>query len=201
MDYESLKNRILQMKLGATEIIYSLGQIDVFVHKPTKVKTQLKQSARYDPKRNFQIGLIKPNQKSFLPNHLRILMDLDLKKREDPKKAKLLFDAIENIYNGEDPMKYLKTLSALRFDREIENSFVDLCLSQLFFIEQDLNYTFGKVLPPRDYLMGYIRMVRLGVEEIDKLLWGSTRHPPRIEFRSKDCLNKEILNNSQQQLH
>ena len=179
------------MELGERKTIYKIDEnTEVFVNKPLKVTAHLKQSKRYDPKKNFQIGLNKKGQKEFLPNHLRIMIDLQLKKDEDPKKAEILFDAIEKIFEGEDPEKYREKLNKIKFEKGFENSFADLCLSQLFFLEQDINYDFGKVQPPRVYLMGYIRMIRLDVQEIDKLLWGSTRHPPRMEFRSKDCLKK-----------
>jgi len=48
--------------------------------------------------------------------------------------------------------------------------------------EQDINYTHGKVQPPRAFLMGYLRFIKTQEQNIDKILWSSTRHPPRIEF-------------------
>ena len=185
MDYASLKEKILSIEIGQRQNIYSAAKdVVVFVNKPLKVPTKLKQSKRYDAKKNFQIGLSKGGQKEFLPNHLRILMDLNLKNEENKEKAQILFDAIEAIYDGEDPLKFEKRLQALHFDRGIETAFTDLCLAQLFMLEQDINYNFGKIQPPRAYLMGYIRMVQLNAEEIDKLLWSSTRHPPRKLYRT-----------------
>ncbi len=185
MDYASLKEKILGIEIGQRQDIYPTAKdVIVFVNKPLKVPTKLKQSKRYDAKKNFQIGLAKGGQKEFLPNHLRILMDLNFKNAEDKKKAQILFDAIEAVYDGEDPLKFEKQLQALHFDREIETAFTDLCRAQLFMLEQDINYHFGNVQPPRAYLMGYIRMVQVNAEEIDKLLWSSTRHPPRTLYRN-----------------
>lgn len=184
MNFESLKKQILNMKLGERETVYKIDEnTEIFVNKPLKVPTKLKQSKKYDPKKNFQIGLKKSGKKEFLPNHLRIMIDLQLKTEDNAEKAEILFNAIEDIYRGGDPTKYKEELSRLEFNGEIENSFTDLCLAQLFMLEQDINYGFGKVQPPRSYLMGYIRIIRTGVEEIDKLLWSSTRHPPKKEFR------------------
>lgn len=184
MDFESLKKQILDMKLGERKTIYQIDEnTEIFVNKPLKVPSKLKHSKKYDPKKNFQIGLKKAGRKEFLPNHMRIMIDLQLKKEDNPEKAEILFDAIEDIYKGEDPAKYKTELSKFKFNRGIENSFTDLCLAQLFMLEQDINYDFGKIQPPRLYLTGYIRMIRSGVEEIDKLLWSSTRHPPKKEFR------------------
>ncbi len=185
MDYAFLKEKILDIEIGQRQNIYSTAKdVVIFVNKPLKVPTKLKQSRRYDAKKNFQIGLSKGGQKEFLPNHLRILMDLNLKNQENKEKAQILFDAIEAVFDGEDPLKFEKQLQALHFDREIETAFTDLCLAQLFMLEQDINYHFGNVQPPRAYLMGYIRMVQLNAEEIDKLLWSSTRHPPRKLYRT-----------------
>ena len=50
--------------------------------------------------------------------------------------------------------------------------------------EQDINYTHGKIKPPRSFLMGYIRLIKTQKENIDKILWNSIRHPPRKEFRN-----------------
>jgi hypothetical protein len=191
MEYEELKKVILSMPLGERKTVYKIDDsTELFINKPLEIPAKLKRKERYDPLKNIQIGISKKGIKEFLPNHLRILIDLNIKNREDQEKSKLLFDAIEEIYEGEDPEKFRKILISLEFKDEIENSLTDLCLTQLFMLEQDINYDFGGVQPPRAYLMGYIRMIRLKTEEIDKLLWSSTRHPPRKEFRSKECLNQ-----------
>jgi hypothetical protein len=181
--YETLRKRILAMKLGQKATIYVSGDgTRINVLKPAKVSTNLKNSAKYNPKKNFRILLLKKGKDEFAPNHMRFMIDLDLKRRENPKKASILFNAIEAIYNGADPVKYKSKLFH-RFDGEIETSFTDLCLSQLFMLEQDINYDFGKIQPPKAYMMGYIRMVRTGEFEIDKLLWSSLRNPPPKKFQ------------------
>lgn len=172
----------MNLSLGERKVVYSINGGELFLNRPVKVPTKLKHSKRYDPKKNFQIGVSKEGQREFLPNHLRILIDLQLKLKEDPKNAQLLFDAIEKIYDGEDPIRYKGQLEKLGLKEGFEDTFTDLCLVQLFFLEQDINHDFGKVDPPKAYLMGYIRMIRQNVEEIDKLLWSSLRHPPRKEF-------------------
>ncbi len=182
-NYETLKKRILAMKLGQRATIYvSGGGTKINVLKPANVPSNLKNSKKYNPKKNFRILLLKKGKSEFAPNHMRFMIDLDLKRRENPQKTKVLFSAIEDIYNGADPLKYRTKLSH-HFDGEIETSFTDLCLSQLFMLEQDINYNFGKIKPPKAYMMGYIRMIRTGEYEIDKLLWSSLRNPPSKKFR------------------
>lgn len=184
MDYQGLKEKILAMNLGSKIVFYETGDdTDIFVNKPITVPTKLKQSKRYDPQKNFQIGLRKPGQPGFLPNHLRILIDLYNKKQFNPKNADIMFECIEEVYNGKDPEAFKEKVSKLNFGDKGESPFTILCLAQLFMLEQDINYDFGKIQPPRSFLMGYIRMIKAGTEELDKLLWSSTRHPPRKEFR------------------
>ena len=66
---------------------------------------------------------------------------------------------------------------------QLDSALVNVCCTQLFMAEQDINYTHGKINPPRSFLMGYIRFIKTKQENIDKILWSSIRHPPRKEFR------------------
>ena len=146
---------------------------------------------KYNPKKNFRILLAKNGQKVFAPNHMRLAIDLDLKRRENPVEAEKLFEAIEHIYSGADPLLF-KSKITQKFKGELETSFTDLCLAQLFMLEQEINYTFGNVQPPRAYIMGYIRMIRTGKYEIDKLLWAGIRNPPPKKFQQKQVDSSEI---------
>jgi hypothetical protein len=184
MKYERAKEVVVSSPIGKKATCYApVENVRIFILKPGMVPKNLKNKSKYDPNKNVQIWIARLGEKEFMPNHLRILMDLFIKRQQDPKKAKKLFDAMESVYKGGDPEDFKEELVSLKFNDELENSFTDLCLAQLFMIEQDVNYIFGKVNPPRAYLMGYIRMIMRGAEEIDKLLWSSIRHPPRMEFR------------------
>lgn len=181
MNYENLRSLISSSKKDKKEVVYELpNEINLYILKKMPSK-KLKRKELYK-ETNFVISLSKPNQKEFNPNHLRLLIDLYMKKKSNPERAESLFDALEEVYNGEDPLKFKDTLLPLKFDWELENALTILCLTQLFMVEQDINYSKGKVQPPRAYLMGYIRMIRENAEEIDKLLWSSTAHPPRIAW-------------------
>ena len=49
MDYKSLKKQILSMKLGERETIYKIDEnTEIFVNKPSKVPTKLKQSKKQE---------------------------------------------------------------------------------------------------------------------------------------------------------
>ena len=184
MDFEKLKDLISEIKIGETKTIYKLGNVELYVHRPEKVGRSVKQT--YDLKKNFQIFMKKPGHNDFKPNHLRILINLHLKKESDNKSAEKVFDILEKVYDGEDPLKFEKELSTLNFRMSLDSALVDVCCAQLFMAEQEIAYPGGKVKPPRAYIMGYIRIIREGQQEIDKLLWNSIRHPPAIKYRFND---------------
>lgn len=189
MDFAGMKELIMDIKIGESKAVYSFSNgITLYVHRPEKVGRSVK--GKYSVEKNFQIVMKEPNKKDFLPNHLRVLLDLHLKNKSNPDSAKLIFDVIEKIYDGEDPLNYEKDLKKIKFDMYLDSALVNVCLTQLFMIEQEINYTHGRVKPPRAYIMGYIRMIRTAEFEIDKLLWSSTRHPPRMEFREKPNQSK-----------
>ena len=177
MDYETLNKIVSSLKLDEKKMIYELpGQIKISVLKKIPNK-KLKRKDLYE-KTNFVISLAKPNEKEFNPNHLRLLIDLYIKRSSNKDDAEALFNALEEVYKGVDPLKFQDRFNSLNFSWELEKAITTLCLAQLFMLEQDKNYKSGKVQPPRGYLMGYIRMIRENAVEIDKLLWSSIRNPP-----------------------
>lgn len=183
MNFETAKAKIEKLEIGKSETMYKFDDgIELYVHRPEKLGRSLKRE--YALHKNFQIFMKKPKEKEFKPNHLRILINLHLKKISDPKKADIIFDILERIYHGDDPLLHKKDLELIDFRMSLDSALVDVCLAQLFMCEQEICYTDGKVKPPRAYLMGYIRLVRSGEVEIDKVLWNSIRHPPLIRFRS-----------------
>lgn len=183
MDFKTAKEKIEKLGMGKSETMYKFDNgVELYVHRPEKLGRSLKRE--YAIHKNFQIFMKKPGEEDFKPNHLRILINLHLKKISDSEKAELIFDILEKVYNGEDPLLYKDKLTSLNFKMSLDPTLVDVCLAQLFMCEQEICYTDGKVKPPRAYLMGYIRLVRSGKVEIDKLLWNSIRHPPPIIFRS-----------------
>ena len=192
MNFSELLKVIESVKIGNSKTIYKLDDVELYIHRPEKLGASLKRKD-YDPKKNFQIFMKTPGKKDFKPNHLRVLLDLHLKHESDPKLSERIFEVMEAVYKGEDPLKFSKEISKMKFRMQLDSAIVNVCSAQLFMAEQEINYTKGKVQPPRAYLMGYIRMIRTGNFEIDKILWSSTRHPPRKEFRTKETTLKDIL--------
>ena len=81
-----------------------------------------------------EIFLTEKGLEKNYPAHHHILDDLELKKKESPKKYKELYKLINNIYNCEEI-----TESSLKFDSGYP---VDLILKVIkwYFIEQDIRY-------------------------------------------------------------
>ncbi|MBI2663657.1 hypothetical protein HYX15_03970 [Candidatus Woesearchaeota archaeon] len=183
MDYKELLKIIIDLKIGENKNIYRIDNTDLWIHRPEKLGRSLKSKEKYEIKTNFQIFMRGQNGKAFKPNHLRILIDLHLKLISNPNSAKKLFDILEDIYNGKDPLEFKNDLSKMNFKMQLDSALINVCCAQLFMAEQDINYTKGKIQPPRSFLMGYIRFIKAGQENIDKILWSSIRHPPRKEFR------------------
>ena len=64
MDYKTLKEILISTKLGERKTIYIIDKnTEIFIIKPFKVSAQLKNSKRYDPQKNFQIGIKKEGKK------------------------------------------------------------------------------------------------------------------------------------------
>lgn len=183
MNYKELLETINKLDVGNSKNIYRVDNTDIWIHRPEKLGRSLKSKEKYDIKTNFQIFMRGGDGRAFRPNHLRILIDLHLKLISNSKEAERLFSILEEIYRGKDPLEFKDELSKIKFKMQLDTALVNICCSQLFMAEQDINYTKGKIKPPRSYLMGYIRFVKSEKENIDKLLWNSIRHPPKKEFR------------------
>lgn len=181
MEYKQLLEEINALGIGKRKEIYSEEGDKIIIFRPEKLGRSLK-NKNYDIKKNFQIILKKPKEKEFLPNHLRVMMETNHRLTKDKKNTESFFGMIGGIYRGGDPLKFKDELKKFEVKEEFDSPIITLCLIQLFMAEQDINYTHGKVQPPRAYLMGYLRFIKTQEQNIDKILWSSTRHPPRQEF-------------------
>lgn len=137
---------------------------------------------------DFAVGLVIPGREEFYPTHIRLLFDLYLKRLADSKNAHILFCLLEKIYDGIDPEELVAKSSELKFSMKLDDPDVILYYTQLFMIEQEFNYgpdgcKKGKVEPPREFLMRFIRWVASGEEEIDKIITSAVRNwPPLVRY-------------------
>lgn len=137
---------------------------------------------------DFRVGLVIPKRDEFYPTHIRLLFDLYLKGLSDREKSQKLFLAFEDVYDGNDPEKVADELRDLTFKMQLDDADVNLFYGQLLMIEQEFNYgpkgcKEGKVKPPREFLMRFIRWIASGEEEIDKIITNAVRNwPPPAKF-------------------
>ncbi len=135
--------------------VYSDNQTEIYILRPSNLSNRFK---GYDPKKNFQIWL-KEGEAEFKPNHLRVLIDLNLRVKSRPDLKKDLLLAFDNIFYGKDPDNELKLLSSEKFERSLNNIMVIGYLAQFFHIEQEYAYNkVSKFDPPNLFLQGWIRM-------------------------------------------
>lgn len=142
-------------------------------------------------KHDFAVSLLISGQEEFRPTHVRLLFDLYLKRLRNESEARKLFCALERVYDGEDPVKLAKEVNNLNFPMQLDGPDVNLYYTQLLMIEQEFNYgakgcKSGKVQPPREFLMRFIRWVASGDVELDRIIQVAVRNfPPPKKYAEK----------------
>lgn len=131
---------------------------------------------------DFKVGLVLPGRKEFYPTHIRLLIDLHIKRESDPKAFNKLFVALEKVFEGKDPLIVGKQIKTLVFPMQLDNALINLFYTQLLMAEQETNYGPGKkktnFSPPRDFFMSFIRWIESGEGEIDKIIYNAL--PPKF---------------------
>jgi len=140
---------------------------------------------------DFAVGLKLPKRDEFYPTHVRLLFDLYLKRLTNEEDAHRLFCVIEKVYDGTDPEAMVPQVSNMRFPMQLDDPDVNLYYTQLLMIEQEFNYgpngcKEGRVHPPREFLMRFIRWIASGEEEIDKIITNAVRNwPPPVRYTKR----------------
>lgn len=145
---------------------------------------------------DFAVGLKIPGRAEFYPTHIRLLFDLYLKRLSNEKDAHDLFCNLEKVYDGDDPVNLAPHVLKLVFPMQLDDPDVNLYYAQLLMIEQEFNYgpqgcKKGKVHPPREFLMRFIRWVASG-EEIDRIIFLAVRNIPPPKKYAKRLQDKSI---------
>lgn len=179
MEMSHLKNELLKLKKGEHKVIYT---------SPENVKVTVKQTGKFSP-HDFAVGLIVPGKEEFYPTHIRLLIDLYIKRISNPKDAHNLYMAFEDMYQEGDPDGLIEKVKDLEFPMKFDEPIVNLLYSQLLMIEQDINYGPGsekksKLDPPREYLMRFIRWTADEKSEIDKIIFAAAgrRYPAPVRY-------------------
>lgn len=174
MDIISLTGSLKLLKPSEHRIIYS-GK--------NGTKVIVKHTAKLSPI-DFAVGLIVPGEEEFYPTHIRLLIDLFIKRESNKNDAHKLGLLFERMFTGEDPEKLAKEALKLSFRMQFDDPDINLYYAQLLMIEQDINYGPGmerqsKMNPPREYLMRFIRWVLSGDNQIDRIIFAAAgrRYP------------------------
>jgi len=180
MDKKDIFDIIKKLPFDIEKIVYEGGSIQVFITRPSKLSQRFKD---YNLEKNFQIWLKEGNRK-FRPNHLRVMIDLNLRVRSNPELKRDLLLAFDNIFYGSDPEKELKKLSKVNFEHFLNPLIVIGILAQLFILEQEYNYNKeSRFEPPTLFLQGWIREFIDSPKEIDNLCMSvCNRQPPKVKY-------------------
>lgn len=165
------------------EVIREDDQV-LSVFRPSILSKRFK---NYDKNKNFQIYLTE-KEKHFRPNHLRIMIDLNLRVRSRPDLKEELFHVFDNIYYGKDPNEEVKRLENEKFEHYLNSLKVIAHLAQLFLIEQDYSYNKeSKFEPPTLFFQGWIREFIDSEKEIDNLCMSVCKfQPPSAKYTYKE---------------
>ena len=164
--------------------VFKKGDTEIQLFRPSKLSVRFK---NYDVQKNFQIWL-KEGDREFRPNHLRVMIDLNLRVRSriDMKEGLLL--AFDNIFYGNDPEKELFRLSKEKYEHYLNDLVIIGILAQLFIIEQEYGYNKESMFePPTLFFQGWIREFIDSPKEIDNLCMSVCNgQPPIIKYTNKE---------------
>ena len=129
---EKMFKIVKELPFDNNRVVFKEDSYNVYLFRPSKLSKRFK---NYDLKKNFQIWL-KENERTFRPNHLRVLIDLNLRVRSRPDLKENLLLAFDKIFYGGDPQEVLEKIAKEEFKHFLNPIRITGCLSQLFLIEQ-----------------------------------------------------------------
>ena len=175
---------VKELEFDNKKTIFKKGNTEIQLYRPSKLSARFKD---YDVKKNFQIWL-KQGNREFRPNHLRVMIDLNLRVRSRADLKMELLIAFDNIFYGKDPESELNSLSKENFKHYLNDLIVIGVLSQLFIIEQEYGYhKESKFEPPTLFFQGWIRAFIDSPKEIDNLCMSVCKgQPPKASYVNEE---------------
>jgi len=185
MKYNEMLKIIQDLEFDQKKVLCTDENVQLFVIRPSKLPKKLKNA--YDVKKNFQIWL-KEGEREFRPNHLRMMIDLNLRTRSRPELKKKLLTIFDNIFYGKDPNEEIKLLGKEKFDHFLNSLMIIANLAQLFIIEQEFNYERESNFEPKTlFFQGWIREFIDSPKEIDNLCMSVCNgQPPKVQYTDKE---------------
>lgn len=159
--------------------------VEVFVLRPSELPKSLKN--KYELEKNFQIW-IKEGKREFRPNHLRLMIDLNLRVRSRPELKEPLLHIFDNIFYGNDPETEIKKYKDEKFEHYLNSLDIIAQLAQLFLIEQEFNYTRESNFEPKTlFFQGWVREFIDSPKEIDNMCMSVCNgQPPKVQYTEKE---------------
>ena len=175
---------VKELEFDKDEILLKEGEIELIIFRPSRLS---KRFENYDVKKNFQIWL-REGKRKFRPNHLRIMIDLNLRTRSRPDLKSKLLTIFDNIFYGKDPDEEIKILEGEKFEHFLNPLKIIAYLAQLFIIEQNYSYQReSKFDPPTLFFQGWVREFIDSPKEIDNLCMSvCNRQPPKVQYTHKE---------------
>lgn len=171
---------VKDLEFDTPKTVFSENGIDIYILRPSQLSSRFK---NYDINKNFQIWL-REGKREFRPNHLRVMIDLNLRARSRPDLKEKLLLAFDNIYYGKDPETELASFEDEEFEHFLNSFKVIGYLAQLFHIEQEYCYAReSKFDPPNLFLQGWIREFIDSPKEIDNMCMSVCNgQPPKAAY-------------------
>ena len=180
MEKSELLEIVKELKFDTELMLFMGGNTRLFINRPSKVPPRFQS---YDLKKNFQIWMSE-GSRVFRPNHLRLLLDLNLRIRSRPELKDNLLMGFDKIFYGVDPNKALELLEKEDFQHFLNPILLIGHLAQAFLVEQEYSYNKeSKYDPPSLFLKGWVRQFIESPKEIDNLAMSvANRQPPSSKY-------------------
>lgn len=174
--------------------VVTKGQMELFVFRPSKLKVRFKE---YDISKNFQIWLRTP-YRSFCPNHLRVLIDLNLRVRSVPGQREHLLKIFDRIFYGHDPAETINDYCCNTNEQSLNNIEITAHLAQLFIVEQAYCYNRESKFDPKGlFFQGWVREFIDNPKEIDNLCMSVCKgQPAKVQYTCKENRKHKKFNPS-----
>lgn len=99
MKKDAMFEIVREIPFDIKRVTFDGTKTKIFLFRPSEISQRFKS---YDKEKNFQIWLREVERK-FRPNHLRLLIDLNLRVRSRPDLKRTLLLAFDKIFYGDDP--------------------------------------------------------------------------------------------------
>jgi len=184
MKYKKIFKIIKELEFDNEFVVKKVDDAELSILRPSKVSSRFK---NYDIDKNFQIFL-RNQDRHFRPNHLRVLIDLNLRVRSRPDLKEKMAKVFDNIYYKKDPDQEIQSLIDEEYEHFLNPLEIIANLSQLFIIEQDYCYNKeSNFEPPTLFYQGWVRQFIDNIKEIDNLTMSvCNRQPPRVKYTKKE---------------